>query len=216
MSTMTSQVTSTTIVYSTVYSVADQGKHQGSASLAFMMGIHRWPVNSPHKWSVTRKMFPFDDVIMRSSNLVPPSNCNLSEDRYTEMNTDLQRKLTHWGRATHICVSKLTIIASDNGLSPGRRQAIIWNNAGILSIGLLGTKFIEILIEILTFSFKQIRLKVSSAKWRSFCFGLNVLSDLTRALPAGGVGGGTTVIVQTKVDRRHAPSKEVTWDCYWL
>ena len=54
--------------------------------------------------------------------------------------------LTHWGRATHICVSKLTIIASDNGLLPGRRQAIIWNNAGILSIGLLGTNFFEILI----------------------------------------------------------------------
>ena len=52
--------------------------------------------------------------------------------------------LTHWGRATHICVSKPTIIASDNGLSPGRRQAIIWNNAGILSIGLLGTNFSEI------------------------------------------------------------------------
>ena len=49
--------------------------------------------------------------------------------------------LTHWGRATHICVSKLTIIASDNGLAPGGRQAIIWNNAGILSIGLWGTNF---------------------------------------------------------------------------
>ena len=86
--------------------------------------------------------------------------------------------LTHWGWATHICVSKLTIIASDNGLSPGRRQAIIWNNAGILSIGLLGTNFSEILIEILTFSFKKMRLKVSSAKWRPFCLGLNVLSQL--------------------------------------
>ena len=59
--------------------------------------------------------------------------------------------LTHWGRATHICVRKLTIIASDNGLSPGRRQAIIWNNAGILSNGLLGTNLSEILIKILTF-----------------------------------------------------------------
>ena len=83
--------------------------------------------------------------------------------------------LTHWGRATHICVSKLTSIASDNGLSPGRRQAIIWNHAGILSIGLLGTNFSEILIEILTFSFKKMRLKVSSASWCPFCLGLNVL-----------------------------------------
>ena len=85
--------------------------------------------------------------------------------------------LTHWGRATHICVSKLTIIASDNGLSPGRRQAIIWNNAGILWLGLLGTNFSEILIEILTFSFNKMRLKVWSAKWRPFCLGLNVLSN---------------------------------------
>ena len=64
MSTMSSQITSLTIVYSTVYSDADQRKHQSSASLAFVWGIHRGPVNSPHKWPVTRKMFPFDDVIM--------------------------------------------------------------------------------------------------------------------------------------------------------
>ena len=64
MSPMVSQITSRTIVCSTVYSVADQRKHQSSASLAFVRGIHRWPVNSPHKGPVTRKMFPFDDVIM--------------------------------------------------------------------------------------------------------------------------------------------------------
>ena len=64
MSTMASQITSLTIVYSTVYSGADQRKHQSSASLAFVLGIHRWPVNSLHKGPVTRKMFPFDDVIM--------------------------------------------------------------------------------------------------------------------------------------------------------
>ena len=62
-----SQITSLTIAYSTVYSGADQRKHQTSASLAFVWGIHRWPVNSPHKWPVTRKMFPFDDVIMNVS-----------------------------------------------------------------------------------------------------------------------------------------------------
>ena len=64
MSTIGSQITSLTIVYSTVYSGAGQSKHQSSASLASMWGIHRGPVNSPHKWQVTRKMFPFDDVIM--------------------------------------------------------------------------------------------------------------------------------------------------------
>ena len=64
MGTMASQITSLTIVHWTVYSDADQRKHQSSKSLAFVRGIHRWPVNSPHKGPVTRKMFPFDDVIM--------------------------------------------------------------------------------------------------------------------------------------------------------
>ena len=84
--------------------------------------------------------------------------------------------LTHWGRVTHVCVGKLTIIGSDNGLSPGRRQTIIWTNAGILLIGPLGTNFSEIVVGIQTFSFKKIHLKMSSAKWRPFCLGLNVLS----------------------------------------
>ena len=65
MGAIASQITSLTIVYSTVYSDVDQGKHQRSASLAFVRGIHRGPVNSPHKGPVTRKMFPFDDVIMK-------------------------------------------------------------------------------------------------------------------------------------------------------
>ena len=86
--------------------------------------------------------------------------------------------LTHWGRVTHICVSRLTITGSDNGLSPGRRQAIIWTNAGILLIGPLGTNFSEILIEILTFSFKKMHLRVSSAKRRPFCLGLNGLKNI--------------------------------------
>ena len=64
MGAIASQITSLTIVYSTVYSDADQRKHQSSASLAFVWGIHRGPVNSPHKWPVTLTMFPFDDVIM--------------------------------------------------------------------------------------------------------------------------------------------------------
>ena len=64
MGTLASQITGLTIVYSTLDLDADQRKHQSSASLAFVRGIHREPVNSPHKWLVTRKMFPFDDVIM--------------------------------------------------------------------------------------------------------------------------------------------------------
>ena len=83
--------------------------------------------------------------------------------------------LTHWGRVTHICVGNLTIIASDNGLSPGRRQAIIWTSAGILLIGPLGTNFSEISIEIQTFLLKKIRLKMLSAECCPFRLGLNVL-----------------------------------------
>ena len=67
MSAIASQITSLTIVFSTVYSDPDQRKHHSSASLAFVRGIHRGPVNSAHKWPVTRKMSPFDDVIMDGS-----------------------------------------------------------------------------------------------------------------------------------------------------
>ena len=70
MGTMESQITSLTIVYWTVYSVSGQRKHQSSASLAFVRGIHQWPVNSPHKGPVTRKMFPFDDVIIHIENML--------------------------------------------------------------------------------------------------------------------------------------------------
>ena len=69
--TMASQITSLTIVYSTVYSGADQRKHQSSPSLAFVRGIHQGPVNSPHKWPVTRNLFPFDDVIMHEEWFQP-------------------------------------------------------------------------------------------------------------------------------------------------
>ena len=111
--------------------------------------------------------------------------------------------LTHWGRVTHICVVErqlrvtwakvllshllhadfhhFTIIGSDNGLSPVRCQVIIWTIAGLWLTGPLGTNFSEMLIEIHTFSFKKIHLKMSSGKWRLFCLGLNELK-VTRAL----------------------------------
>ena len=79
--------------------------------------------------------------------------------------------LTHWGL--------VIIIGSDNGLSHGRRQAIIWTNAGILLIGPLLTIFSEISIGIQTFSFKKMHLKMSSAKWPPSCLGLNVLRNGT-------------------------------------
>ena len=84
--------------------------------------------------------------------------------------------LTHWGRATHICVGKLTIIGSDTGLSASRRQAIIWTNAGILIIRPLKTNFSKILIGIQTFSLRKMHLKISSSQWRPFCLGLNELN----------------------------------------
>ena len=85
--------------------------------------------------------------------------------------------LTHWGRVLHIYASvNQTIIGSDNGLSPGQRQAILWTNAAIFLIGPLGINFSEILMEIQTFSFKKLRLKMSSAKWRPSCLGLNLLT----------------------------------------
>ena len=84
-------------------------------------------------------------------------------------------RLTYWGRVTHICVGNLTIIGLDNGLSPGRCQAIVLANAGILLIEPLGTNFGKTLIEIHPFSFKKKQFKLSSGKRWPFCLGLNVL-----------------------------------------
>ena len=92
--------------------------------------------------------------------------------------------LTHWGRVTHINVSKLTTIGSEHGLFPGWCQAIIWTNAGILLIGPLGTNFSEVLNKIYTFSFKKMQLKMSSAKWPLFRLGLN---ELRSSWPSYGV-----------------------------
>ena len=93
----------------------------------------------------------------------------------------IQKVLTHWDRVTHICVSKLTSIGSDNGLSPERCQAIIWTNAGILLIRPLGTNFSEISIEIYTFSFKKTHLKMSSGKWRSLHYETNKSYDTNKS-----------------------------------
>ena len=77
------QITSLTIVCSIVYSVADQRKHQSSASLAFVRGIHRVPLNSPHKEPVTRKMLPIDDVIMQQA--ITPTKTDLSFEHPDEL-----------------------------------------------------------------------------------------------------------------------------------
>ena len=109
---------------------------------------------------------------------------------------------------THICVGNLTIIGPDNGSSPGRRQAIICANAGILLIEPLGTNLSEILIGIQTFSFKKMHLKMSSAKWRPFCRGLNVLmapcSPITSRIYRSGIHNGQGV-------RSGAHSRDLTY-----
>ena len=102
MGTIASQITTLTIVYSTVYSDADQRKYQCSALLAFVWGIHRRPVNSPHKWPVTRKMFPFDDVIMAW----PVLNSKMVNEKMGKFqNTLIWRR--HSDFVTYACVSEV-------------------------------------------------------------------------------------------------------------
>ena len=120
MGAMASQITGVGIVYSTVCSDADQRKHQGSASLAFVRGIHRWPVNSPHKGPVMRKMFPFDDVIMlQEISLLTTYIPVWHNVRLVQTNSQLQGNTTvsarwtsltsvHSTRLYHFCVSNLT------------------------------------------------------------------------------------------------------------
>ena len=97
--------------------------------------------------------------------------------------------LTHWGRVTHIYISKVTNIGSDSGLSPGMCQAIIWINAGIMSIQTLGTHFNEILSEIHIFSFMKIHLKMSPVKWCTFHLGLSVLRLQQHVLEVKDIAG---------------------------
>ena len=109
------------------------------------------------KWCVITQTF------RRPFSMIFHDRENISEIINSQIN------ITHWGRVTHICVSKLTIIGSDNALSPCRHQDIIWTNAGILLIGPLSANSSEILIKIQNFLFTKMHLRISSAKWRPFC-----------------------------------------------
>ena len=104
--------------------------------------------------------------------------CKLLWPTKSISHTDVYLKLTHWGRVTHMYVGDLTIIGSDNGFVPVRRQSIILTHAGILLIRNLGTILSGILIRIYTFLFRKIHLKLSSAIYRQFCLGFNVLKPL--------------------------------------
>ena len=120
-------------------------------------------------------------------------------------------RFTHRGQVTHVCVSKITINGSNNGLSPGRREAIFSTTAGILLIGPQGTNFSEILIENHTFSFQKIHLKMLSGKWRPFCFGLNVLMCPCVMHDTGNTDRPVTAIQHTD---QGLPS--CLWSHWWL
>ena len=101
MGAMASEITNLTMVYSTVYSDADQRKHQSSASLAIVRGIHRGPVNFPHKWPVTRKMFPFHDVIMVHWKMTQVSCVVISSESIVLIMYD--KWVLPWGRVPFTC-----------------------------------------------------------------------------------------------------------------
>ena len=103
------------------------------------------------------------------------SMCALSDRLTSRIHINIVT-LPHWGQMTHISVSKLTINGSDNGLSHGRRQPIIWTNAWVLLIGPLGINISGISIEIYIFSFKKMHFKLLSGNWWQICLGLNVLN----------------------------------------
>ena len=125
MGAMTSQITSLTILYSTVYSGTDQGKHQSSASLAFERAIHRSPLISPHKWPVTRKMFPFDEVT-------------------------ILRRQSQCGAIMHVCLNEF-IIGSCNRSLLIRCQTITSTNGDAMSNWSFQTRISDISIEIKDF-----------------------------------------------------------------
>ena len=119
--------------------------------------------------------------------------------------------LTHWSRVTHICVSKLTSIGSDNGLSPNRRQAIIWTKAGILLFWPLGTNFSEIFIGIHIYSFNKMPLKMSSAKCRPSSLSLNVLSKVISKINVDEVIIKLCFVIVWSIITAQAAEKVALW-----
>ena len=96
--------------------------------------------------------------------------------RLSMCDLSMRGNLNHWSKVMYVCINKLTSIGSDNGLSTGWYQAIIWTNTEILLIGLLGTNFSEILIKIHTFLFRKMHLEMMSGKCQPFCLSLNILN----------------------------------------
>ena len=166
------------------YILNTRGLHKGCYKKVFIWIklVHRVSVNwIRHVELSPRSCLP---VVTDGATLLTPYHLYYSDldslgDRHLRAHAfrSIHCDLTHRCRVTHICASKLPIIGSDNGLSPGRCQATIWTNAGILLIGPIGTNFNEILIEIYRFSFKKIHFKMSSGKWRTSCLSLSVLNE---------------------------------------
>ena len=185
MSVMASKITSVLAVNSTVCSDADKRKYQSSASLAVVRGIHRWPVNSPHKGPVTRKMFPFDDAIMDITrfniiwyyihwtyrwSIAENLNWQIGTSSHVLKDEVCDVHPEHWEGWPQESNSDILVnIGLGNGLAPIWHQAITWTNADLLSCALLPSKFSDIWINI------KMHLKMSSAKYRPCCSGLNIL-----------------------------------------
>ena len=131
---MASQITSLTIVYSTVYSGVHQRKHQSSASLAFVRGIHRWPVNSPHKRPVTRKMFPFDDVIMLNLCLLVTrdmQHCLEKAQKWICVCYNSQ----HWDVENYFSVNTTSVDGqATQKAKPSAARVLIWISGNIASV----------------------------------------------------------------------------------
>ena len=148
-----------------------------SLVLEFFNRIHIWEMSPQLSCGDIFRIWAWNSTGNNISITLRSWKNNGTEEIGAYFTIEHLQPLTHWGRVTHICVSQLITIVSDNGLSPDRRQAIIFTNIHeILLFGPVGRNFSEILIEIYAFSFKKINLKMSSEKWRPSCLGLNVLS----------------------------------------
>ena len=178
MSAMASQITSLTIVYSTVYTGADQRKHQSSASLAFVRGIHRWPVNSPHKGpvneenvSIWRRLHAENTSLMRSWRVMtwrPSCNMSLPEPMFTQIYVAIWRHYRPQRVNKLNALKSSELVIKHNGISPVWRQAIAWYHADLLSVGTTSVKFkIRIKIRNISFQLNQF-LRLMLEVWRYF------------------------------------------------